>query len=349
MKAVLLTVGVGVVLAAASAFPSAHAPGTQGAQPGQFRARSDIVEVYATAIGRSGAGVHDLRGDEFELFEDGKPREITVFSTMVQPLSVSLILDHSGSTDSEFAQIVQASGEFIGRLFKEDRTSVSTLGWDCAPFTSDRAALVDALQKKLPQDPGSPIWSATDRAMNALGSEPGRRVIVLLSDGADNQEEILGIPPHPPSAKELAAAAAAVCKKADISVLKTLKDVMDRAERETVMVYAVEVPGLDPSGGVAFGAASGGIGPTSPNPPLIQRDPRENLAKLAKRSGGSVHELSDYAQLKAAFKVIADELHLQYLLGFTPKADGKRHDITVRVKRPGVTIRARESYRAESR
>jgi hypothetical protein len=110
------------------------------------------------------------------------------------------------------------------------------------------------------------------------------------------------VPPHPPSAKEVAAAAAAVCKKADISVLKTLKDVMDRAERETVMVYAVEVPGLDPSGGVAFGAASGGIGPTSQNPPLLQRAPRENLARLARRSGGSVHEFSDYAQLKARSK-----------------------------------------------
>ena len=349
MRAVYLAIGVVVALAWASSMPVAQSAVAQGTQAGRFRARSDIVEVYATAIGRNGAGVHDLRGDEFELYEDGKPREITVFSTMVQPLSVSLILDHSGSTDSEFAQIVQASGEFIGHLFREDRTSVSTLGWDCAPFTSDRPTLVGALQKKLPQDPGSPIWSATDRAMGALSSEPGRRVIVLLSDGVDNQEEILNVPPHPPSAKEVAAAAAAVCKKADISVLKTLKDVMDRAERETVMVYAVEVPGLDPSGGVAFGAASGGIGPTSQNPPLLQRAPRENLARLARRSGGSVHELSDYAQLKAAFKVIADELHLQYLLGFAPKADGKRHDITVRVKRPGVTIRARESYRAENR
>ncbi len=63
-----------------------------------------------------------------------------------------------------------------------------------------------------------------------------------------------------------------------------------------------------------------------------------------------MHELNNYAQLKAAFKVIADELHLQYLLGFVPtKFDGERHDITVRVKREGVTIRARESYRAKIR
>jgi hypothetical protein len=83
---------------------------------------------------------------------------------------------------------------------------------------------------------------------------------------------------------------------------------------------------------------------------LLERDPRADLGKLTRRSGGSIHELNNYAQLKAAFKVIADELHLQYLLGFVPtKIDGERHDITVRVKREGVTIRARESYRAKIR
>src|SRR5262249_12437341 len=109
----------------------------QTSQGAQFHSRSDLVEVYATAIGRNGAGVHDLRGDEFELYEDSKRRDISVFSTMVQPLSVALVLDHSGSTDSEFAQVVQAAGDFVGRLFKEDRASIGTLAWDCAGFTSD--------------------------------------------------------------------------------------------------------------------------------------------------------------------------------------------------------------------
>ena len=104
MKTLGLVVGACLVLAWLHTTPSA-APAVRDAGPqrAQFRASSDLVEVYVTATSKSGAGVHDLRGDEFELYEDGKRRDITVFSTMVQPLSVALVLDHSGSTDNELS------------------------------------------------------------------------------------------------------------------------------------------------------------------------------------------------------------------------------------------------------
>ena len=319
-------------------------------QQAQFRTRSEIVQVYATASGRNGAAVTDLRGDEFEVYEDGKRRDIAVFSALVQPLSVAIILDHSGSTAQEFAQVIQAAGSFIGRLFKEDRARVDTLGWDCVPFTADRATMIAGLQRDLPRDPGSPIWSATDRAMAALSTEPGRRVILLLSDGIDNQPELLDIPPA--RGKPLATPAPHGCTPADFSKLVILKDVMDRAERDEVMVYAVAVPSADPgNGGVAFNSGSTVSGtPMSTAPPLMERDPHQDLHKLTKRSGGSVQQLTNYSELAAAFKVIADELHLQDLLGFVPTAhDGRRHDITVKVTRPGVSVRARETYIAQTK
>jgi hypothetical protein len=46
--------------------------------------------------------------------------------------------------------------------------------------------------------------------------------------------------------------------------------------------------------------------------------------------------------------VIAEELHSQYVLGFVPQTlDGKLHKLDVRVKRPRLKIRARQSYLAE--
>jgi hypothetical protein len=44
---------------------------------------------------------------------------------------------------------------------------------------------------------------------------------------------------------------------------------------------------------------------------------------------------------------VAQELHSQYVLGFTPTAlDGRIHKLAVRVKKPGMTARARRSYLA---
>ena len=43
---------------------------------------------------------------------------------------------------------------------------------------------------------------------------------------------------------------------------------------------------------------------------------------------------------------MAQELHSQYVLGFAPATDGKLHKLEVRVKKPGMTARARKTYLA---
>jgi len=49
--------------------------------------------------------------------------------------------------------------------------------------------------------------------------------------------------------------------------------------------------------------------------------------------------------MTTTFTRVAQELHSQYLLGFSPGArDGKTHKLDVRVNKPGMTVRARKSY-----
>ena len=102
-----------------------------------------------------------------------------------------------------------------------------------------------------------------------------------------------------------------------------MNDVVKRAEREAVMVYTVSVGTVIING---------------------SHSTTDDLAFLAKQSGAAHQRLVEYSALTSAFKSIADELHLQYLLGFAPTSDGKRHKIEVRVKRPGVTVQARQAY-----
>lgn len=291
----------------------------------QYRASSDIVEVYATVKLKNGAIARDLTQDDFELRDDGRPAPIAVFSRSIQPLSVALVLDHSGSTNDEFGNVREAAQEFLAHLIVGDRASIGTLSWDCQPFTDDQRALSAALEQAMPTDRGSPIWAATNRAMEALAPEGGRRIVLLFSDGQDNQRmqqralgRMAGPPPRrggPPGFGFMTS-----CVSAGLMDLRTAADVRARAEREAVMIYTVSV-----------GSSTG------------------ELDGLAKQTGASHQKLGNYGQLRMAFRSIADELHLQYLLGFAPSfTDGKPHKIDVRATRAGVTVQARKSYTAAS-
>ncbi len=139
----------------------------------------------------------------------------------------------------------------------------------------------------------------------------------------------------------------------------SLKDVMKRAEEEDVMVYAI---GLAPSmpgyqgmpggsrggGGGGFGSGGFGRGGYGGRPPVADH-PDEGLAKIAAVTGGGYFELTSTSNLTATFSRVADELHRQYALGFTPdKLDGKMHPIEVRVAGDGMAARARKSYLARA-
>ena len=69
--------------------------------------------------------------------------------------------------------------------------------------------------------------------------------------------------------------------------------------------------------------------------------------KIAVATGGGYFELTSTNDLSSTFRRVADELHHQYALGFTPtQLDGKMHTLLVRVTRAGAVVRARLSYLA---
>ena len=105
-------------------------------------------------------------------------------------------------------------------------------------------------------------------------------------------------------------------------------DVLRRAQREGFMIYAI---GLE---GEVLGRRT---------------RPDRNLRRLAAETGGGYFELQHTAELNATFTRVADELHRQYVLGFAPETlDGQVHQLDVRVKVPGMTVRARRSYVASA-
>jgi hypothetical protein len=77
--------------------------------------------------------------------------------------------------------------------------------------------------------------------------------------------------------------------------------------------------------------------------------PDEGLPKIAEATGGGYFELTSTNNLAATFAKVADELHHQYALGFSPAIlDGKMHTLAVHVAGEGMKVRARKSYLART-
>ena len=105
-----------------------------------------------------------------------------------------------------------------------------------------------------------------------------------------------------------------------------LSTVLDRARAEEVMIYAI-------------GLESKFLGQTT--------KPDGGLRKIAEETGGGYFELKRATDLAPTFTKVAQELHSQYVIGFTPTAlDNKVHKLMVKMKQPGMTAQARRSYLA---
>jgi Ca-activated chloride channel family protein len=110
----------------------------------------------------------------------------------------------------------------------------------------------------------------------------------------------------------------------------SLGNVIERARADEVMIYAI---GLESN---YFNGQQ-----------RVRTKPDSGLRKIADETGGGYFELTKASDLAPTFTKVAQELHSQYVIGFTPtQLDNKVHKLVVKMKQPGMTARARRSYLA---
>lgn len=289
------------------------------AQQPVFRGRGDIVRVFVTVTDRDGRLVTTLTQDSFEIRDRGQVQPVTQFDKAPQPIRLIVMLDVSGSMEGNLPLLRAASTQLVSRLLPDDEARLGSFGREITispSFTRDPNELSAALPNSIPSDAPTPLWRAIDKAIGEFGDAADRRrVVLVLSDGKD--EDVLNFRERRVSQAE----------------------VIDRARREDVMIYAVGMRsrGRHP---VMPGFGRGGL-----QEALLADMPDPGLAKVAQETGGGYIEIRFGEDLGAAFAGVADELHTQYLLGFAPpQRDGKLHDIKVRVTQGKLTPRARKSY-----
>jgi len=283
-----------------------------------FAVNVNLVNLFFAVKDARGVPVRNLRQEEFEVFEDGKPQTIKYFKAdATQPLTLGLLVDTSGSTRRILPFVRQVGTQFLSKVLR-DKDLAFLMSFDVGvdllqdltgPSTDLKAALLeissDGGDWLLPGKEGFPDSRKGSRgtllydaiylaATEELQHEVGRKTIVVITDGVDQGSQT--------------------------SVAATI----EAAQKVDASVYVLLAYDLD------YGARS------------------EDIGKICKETGGRVIEIGQKPDgLEKAIRQISEELRNQYYIGYTPtqKPDGSFRKLHVRVNKSGdFRVQLRKGY-----
>lgn len=312
--------------------PSDIKDGTAQIEPSSVEEDDDVVRVDTNLVtipvsvfDRNGLYIPGLRQQDFRIFENGVEQEIAYFGQTDKPFTVALLLDTSPSTEYKIDEIHQAAEAFINLLGPEDSVIVIEFNSSVkvqTEATKDREKIRKAIYRAKFGN-GTSLYNAVDEAVRKqLGKMSGRKAVVLFTDGVDTT-----------SRKNSYDSTLNYAEEADSLIFPIYYNTYLENQRGT----ATSFPDIfaDPTIPRGLSAEEYALG-------------KKYLEDLADATGGRVFRPeSTPGGLTAAFEGIAEELRRQYNIGYFPKDEGKRgqrKQIRVRVNRPNLIIRARDSY-----
>jgi Ca-activated chloride channel family protein len=157
------------------------------AQQPTFRSGSRVVPSYVTVTDSSNRLVTDLTREDFEVFDNGRLQELTIFDNEPRPISVVVMLDTSVSMTHRLDDLYAGAEQFLLRLLPHDEATVGAFNDKiefASELTSNRDSLISAL-KHLDFGNETHLYDAVHASLDQLEKAEGRKVILLFTDGAD--------------------------------------------------------------------------------------------------------------------------------------------------------------------
>jgi len=263
---------------------------------------TNLVAIPFSATDKNRRYVTTLKQEDIRVFENDAPQEISVFQQETElPLSLSLLIDTSGSQEETLPDEKAAAHGFVDAIIRPGRDTAAVISFtgDATveqDLTGDRAVLHQAISRVQlapsmsyreateyleaaaakgldPEEahrslPGSTaIWDAIWATANEIMSqtpERTRRAIILLSDGKEDSSSPL---------------------KKD--------DAIEAALKANTVIYSIGIGGYEIDKGA--------------------------LKKISERTGGRAFFPESEAELNAAFAQIQQELRSQYLIAYSPQ------------------------------
>ncbi|HEV8630969.1 MAG TPA: VWA domain-containing protein [Thermoanaerobaculia bacterium] len=267
-----------------------------------------LRQVYVTIAAARRAA--DLAASDFHIFEAGVLQPLASFGRGDVPISALVLIDASESMrGSELQAAFAAARAFLARLSPEDEAAVLLFAdrvLALTPFGPPEPGLLEGVESTAAGG-GTALDDHLYAALRLLDERPGRRVVVLLSDGAD------------------------------VTSALTADDLLWKVRRSDAAIYWLRL--RSPHGESGFSSAWRNFD--------ANRREEHGLEEVVAESGGRIEPLAAGVDLAGAFAAVVSELRAQYVLGYYPhdlKRDGSWRALEVRSEVPGLRLRYRQGW-----
>ena len=282
-----------------------------------------LVNVDVLVTTKSGQFVPGLKKDNFRLFEDGEPQQITNFNVSQAPITAVLLVEFASTRYSFMLEALQASYAFANTLRKDDWIAVTYYDMQphiLADFTQDKKAVYGALnQLRIPGFAETNLFDALYDTLDRLDRVEGKKYIILITTGFDS-----------------------FSKLTLDKITKKIRDTKD------VTIFPISVGQILR---IMGNAGNRGMGIHASELDYLQAD--NEMRTFAAMTGGRAYFPRFQGEYPEDFQDISSDIRNQYSLSYHPtntKLDGTYRKLKVQVVAPdGGPIKVKDQKGKEQK
>jgi len=301
-------------------------PGFGQVSSPRFRVEASFVKVPVTVSDGHGRPMQDLGVRNFKIFDEGEERPIDNFVLDKNPVNVVVLLDMSGSVREEIDEIKDAAVSFAKAFDKEDRIAVMAFADKLdmlQDWTNDPGKVRKSLKKAKPGYRTALFDALQEVGRSRFRSVPGKKVIIVLTDGVDNESETA----YDTVLKQFLQSDVA------LYIVSRTRLILPEVQREARVEFLNQV-------------MKNVLKDDEDFVELYFREKETAMEQLSESTGGRVLYPLKLADLRDSYAQVARELKSQYLLTFRPplQSDKRFRNIRVACSDPMAIVHHREQY-----
>jgi Ca-activated chloride channel homolog len=283
---------------------------------GEYVLKTDVnlVVLPVSVVDKKGRRVENLKKEDFKVYEDGAPQQLTVFSHADIPVTMGIVIDDSGSMRPKRAAVNAAALTFVKTSNPQDQVFVVNFNdvyyLDTPGDFASNIEDLNAALNKIDSRGGTALRDAVYASLDhmKLGNRD-KKVLLVITDGEDNASRY------------------------------TFEELMAHAQKSGALIYTIGLLGDDEQGHF-FKIRSG-----------ESRRAAKALEELAKATGGQAYFPKTLEDVESTCVDIAHSIRNQYTLAYYPsnaKHDGTFRTVRVEASAPNkhekLIVRTRAGY-----